>query len=141
MKIFDFETTDYDSLTISQLKRIADYWARQYLLSKAKRKGMSGYVYCPLKNTWYPEHKMQVAHFIDRGIMSTRYDLDNINLISEQSNVWDAQIPKEGYKSKHHHDYEKSLGPKIVEKLRKKAEELILMNKEDYIKIIEKFRE
>lgn len=140
MKIFDFDTEDYDNLSTSQLKRMCDYWLRQYLLSKAKRKGMSGYIYCPLKNSWYPEHKMQVAHYIDRGIMSTRYNLDNCNLISEQSNVWDAQVQKEGWKSKHHFEYTHWLGEKKVSKLLDMSKEMVIFTPADYIKKIKKFR-
>lgn len=141
MKKIDFDTEDYSSLKISELKRICDYWLRKYLLSKAPRKGMSGYIYCPLKNSWYPEHKIQAAHFIDRSVMCTRYDLDNVNLVSEQSNVWDAQIRKEGYKSKHHHDYEHWLGKRKVEKLLELSKEIRIFAREDYIELIEKFRD
>lgn len=137
-KPIDFNTEDLEVLKISELKRIADYWLRQYLLKKAKRR--NNLIYCPLKEKWYPEHKIQVAHFIDRAMMSCRYDLNNCNLISEQSNSWDAQIPKEGYKSKHHYDYEMWLGQKKVEKLLQKSKQLIIFAREDYISIINKFR-
>lgn len=139
MKKIDFNTEDYDSLKISELKRMADFWLRQYLLKMAKRKGVSGYIFCPIKNSWYPEYKMQVAHYIDRACMNLRYDLKNVKLISEQSNSWDSQIPKEGYKSKHHKEYS------LI--LKKKDKQYLLDNniirifaRQDYIDAIEKFK-
>ena len=83
---------------------------------------------------------MQVAHYIDRGIMNTRYDLTNCHLVSKQSNEWDAQVPKEGYKSLHHYDYEQYLGEQIIKDLRERSKEIKIFYKEDYIKIINKFR-
>ena len=83
---------------------------------------------------------MQVAHFIDRGVMSTRYDLTNCHLVSKQSNECDAQIPKEGYKSLHHYDYEQYLGEQIVNDLRERSKETKIFYKENYIEIINKFR-
>lgn len=133
----DFNTEDLEKLSLSDLKRVADYWLRQYLL---KREGNHNYLSCPLKNKSYPKEKMQVAHFIDRGVMNTRYDLCNCHLISEQSNVWDAQIPKEGYKSLHHYDYEQYLGEQIVKDLRERSKETKIFYKEDYIEIINKFK-
>ncbi len=139
LKKIDFNTEDYDNLKISELKRMCDYWLRQYLLKKAKRKGMSGYIYCPIKNTWYPEHKMQVAHYIDRACMNLRYDLKNVKLISEQSNMWDAQIPKEGYKSKHHFEYEQILKKK--DKIYLQEQNIVrIFARRDFIETIEKFK-
>ena len=98
-KKLDLNTEDLENLSNSDLKKVADYWLRQYLL---RREGNLKYLHCPLKNKSYPIENMQVAHFIDRGIMNTRYDLCNCHLISKQSNEWDAQVQKEGYKSLHH---------------------------------------
>ena len=83
---------------------------------------------------------MQVAHYIDRGIMNTRYDLCNCHLVSKQSNKWDAQVQKEGYKSLHHYDYEQYLGEQIVKDLRERGKEIKIFYKDDYIEIINKFR-
>lgn len=134
----DYNTDDLNSLKISELKRIADYWLRQYLLSTADRKNNN--IYCPLKKRWFPENKTQVSHFIDRARMCTRYHLDNVHLISEQSNVWDAQISMEGFKSKHHYEYELFLGENKVQKLLELEKEICIFARRDYIEIIEKFK-
>ena len=128
MKKLDYNTEDLEVLKISELKKLADYWLRQYLLKTAIRV-RSGYILCPIKGKSFPERKMQVAHFIDRGVMNLRYDLRNCHLISEQSNMWDAQIPKEGFKSLHHYDYEKFLGKNIVEELKKESSEIFILKK------------
>ena len=136
-KKLDFNTEDLESLSNSDLKKIADYELRQYLL---RREGDVNYIFCPLKNKNYPKENMQVAHYIDRGIMNTRYDLTNCHLVSKQSNEWDAQVPKEGYKSLHHYDYEQYLGEQIVKDLRERSKELKIFYKDDYIEVINKFR-
>lgn len=135
-KKIDYNDTDLSQYSISDLKKIADYSLRQYLLSQ-----QDGYYYfCPLKNRSYSADKMHVAHYIDRQCNNTRYDLDNCHLISAQSNMWDAQIPCEGYKSKHHFDYENWLGQEKVEELIEKSKVIRIFAKEDYIELIEKFR-
>lgn len=135
----DYNTEEFDKLKTSQLKRMADYWLRQYLLKNSESK--KGKMYrCPIKKKLYPPNKMHVAHFIDRGHMNTRYDLDNVCLISEESNMWDAQIPMEGYKSKHHKEYEEYLGPDKVERLLHKSKEIRRLRFEDYIELIKKFK-
>lgn len=136
-KKLDYNTEDLESLSNSDLKKVADYSLRQYLL---KREGNNNYIHCPLKNKYYPIEVMEVAHFIDRGVMSTRYDLCNCHLISKASNSWDAQVKKEGYKSLHHYDYEQYLGKQIVKDLRKRSKELKIFYKKDYIDVINKFR-
>ena len=136
-KKLDFNTEDLESLSNSDLKKIADYELRQYLL---RREGDVNYIFCPLKNKNYPKENMQVAHYIDRGIMNTRYDLTNCHLVSKQSNEWDAQVTKDGYKSLHHYDYEQYLGEQIIKDLRERSKEIKIFYKEDYIKIINKFR-
>lgn len=133
--MIDFNTEDFSKLSISELKRVADYWLRQYLI-----KDCGKYVFCPLKKRNFSINEMEVAHFIDRAKMSTRYDLDNCNLVSKQSNTWDAQIPKEGFKSLHHYDYEQFLGEKKVKELKEKSQQLILLQKQDYINIINNFK-
>ena len=136
-KKLDFKTEDLEDLSNSDLKKVADYWLRQYLL---RREGNLKYLHCPLKNKSYPIENMQVAHYIDRGIMNTRYDLTNCHLVSKQSNEWDAQVQKEGYKSLHHYDYEQYLGEQIVKDLRERGKEIKIFYKDDYIEIINKFR-
>ena len=136
-KKLDFNTEDLESLSNSDLKKIADYELRQYLL---RREGDVNYIFCPLKNKNYPKENMQVAHYIDRGIMNTRYDLTNCHLVSKQSNEWDAQVTKDGYKSLHHYDYEQYLGEQIIKDLRERSKEIKIFYKDDYIEVINKFR-
>jgi len=136
--MFDFQTEDYDSLDNSQLKKLADYWMRQYLLATTENSG--GYYLCPLKNKRYRAEEMHVSHFVDRGALATRYSLDNCHLISKQSNSYDAQIPKEGYKSLHHYEYELFLGEKKVKELIELSKEFRIFAKEDYIEKIKFFR-
>lgn len=50
-----FNTEDLESLSNSDLKKVADYWLRQYLL---KREGGQNYIHCPLKNKTYPIENM-----------------------------------------------------------------------------------
>lgn len=140
MKI-DFQNPDLEKYSTSMLKKVADYWLRQYLLSKTKSK--NGRFLCPLKNKWYNEKQMNVAHFIDRGKIWTRYDLKNCHLISETSNQWDSKIPSEGFKSLHHKEYEIHLkdlyGSQIIEELRNMSENKNPFPKSKYIELIKKF--
>ena len=143
-KKLDYNTEDLESLSNSDLKKIADYWLRQYLLKTTAHK-YNGWYECPIKNKKYPENQIHVAHFIDRGFsMWTRYYLKNCHLISAQSNTWDAQILLDGYKSKHHYEYEIYLkqmyGDDIITELNIIAENKELFTKENYIKVINKFR-
>lgn len=141
MKKIDYNTENLESLSNSELKKIADYWLRQNLLLKVLTKDF----YCPLKKKWFPNEKlMHVAHFYDRGIMNTRYDLINCHLISSLSNTFDAQVKIEGYKSKHHKEYQEFLinkyGQEEFDKLTERSKKLVILTKEDYIKIINKFK-
>jgi len=136
-KRLDFNTDDYNKLSISELKRTADYWLRQYLL---KREGNLNYLHCPLKNRSYPVNYMECAHYIDRAIMNTRYDLTNVHLVSKQSNSFDAQVQVEGYKSLHHRDFEEYLGEVLVKDLRERSKIIKVFQREDYIEVIEKFK-
>lgn len=142
--MIDFNTRDYENLKIGQLKRMADYWQRQYLLRKADR-GPYRKILCPIKNKYYREESMHASHFIDRIVQCTRYHVDNVHLISEESNVWDAKVVEEGYKSKHHKEFEyfliNKIGQKKFEDLLEMSKEICIFDKEDYIEIIEKFRE
>lgn len=135
---FNFETREYDKLTTSQLKRQADYWLRQYLLKTTT--GFGNRYWCPLKKQSYHEDSIHCCHYIDRSVMILRYDLNNVHLISSVSNTFDAQVPKEGYKSLHHYDFEEYLGEEVVKNLREKSKIIKIFSREDYIEIIEKFR-
>lgn len=141
-KRLDYQTDDLSILNTTDLKKLADYWLRQFLLFTAEKR--NGKIYCPIKKQWYSEDKIQVAHFCDRAFMCTRYSLDNCHLISESSNSWDAQIPKEGYKSKHHYEYEvwlkEKIGEKKFEENLQKSKEFCTFAKEDYIEIIKQFK-
>ncbi len=141
-KKLDYNTDDLKSLNTSDLRKIADYALRQYLLRINGRD--DGLYRCPLKKQWYQSNKIHVAHFHDRNRLNTRYNLDNCHLISEQSNMWEAQELKEGYKSKHHYDYEiwlrEKLGEEKFEELLQESKKLVIFAKEDYIELINKFR-
>ena len=137
-KKLDFNTEDLESLSNSDLKKIADHELRNFLL-----KGET-YLWCPIKKRTYHKDKMHCCHFIDRGIMSLRYDLKNVHLISAVSNTFDAQVQAEGYKSKHHYEYELYLrsiyGDEVMKYLLDKSKEVVIFYKTDYIKIINEFR-
>ena len=137
-KKLDFNTEDLESLSNSDLKKIADYELRQYLLKNETN------LWCPIKKRTYHKDQMHCCHFYDRGIMNLRYDLRNVHLISAVSNTYDAQVQVEGFKSKHHKEYEEYLieeyGDAVLGFLREKSKEIKIFYKEDYIEIINKFR-
>lgn len=140
-KRLDYNTEDLESLTSGELKKVADYWLRQYLLFKVTTRDF----YCPLKKRWFSSEKlMHCCHYEDRINPWTRYSLLNVHLLSAQSNTWDAQIMVEGYKSKHHKEYSEWLiseyGDDILDILRKEAKRTDTFRKEDYIEVINKFR-
>lgn len=138
-KKLDFNTKDLENLSNSDLKKIADYELRQYLLRTVKNPQ-----FCPIKKRMIDTYNMQVAHFIDRQCMALRYDLRNCHLISKFSNEFDAQVQVDGYKSKHHKEYEEFLveeyGSEVLDFLREKSKEVKIFYKEDYIEVINKFR-
>lgn len=139
-KKLDYNEEDLESLSNSDLKKLSDYWLRNWLLSKQD----STYYFCPLKKKSYSADNMHVAHFIDRGIINTRFCLINCHLVSAVSNTYDAQVQVEGYKSLHHRDYELYLieeyGEETVEDLKRRGKELKMFTQKDYIEIIKKFR-
>jgi len=139
-KKLDFNTEDLENLSNSDLKKVADYWLRQYLL----RNHTHQYYTCPLKNKKYPVDQMHACHYIDRQCMALRYNLRNVHLISAISNTFDAQVQVDGYKSKHHKEYEEFLveeyGSEVLDFLREKSKEIKIFYKDDYIEIINKFR-
>ena len=138
-KKLDFNTEDLENLSNSDLKKVADYELRQYLLRTVKNPQ-----FCPIKKRMVDTYNMQVAHFIDRQCMALRYDLRNCHLISKFSNEFDAQAQVDGYKSKHHKEYEEFLveeyGSEVLDFLREKSKEVKIFYKEDYIEVINKFR-
>ncbi len=141
-KKLDFNTEDLESLSNSDLKKVADHELRQYLLKTTS--GFGERYWCPLKKQSYHKDNMHCCHFIDRQCMVTRYDLKNVHLISAVSNTFDAQIQVEGYKSKHHKEYEEFLleeyGESVLDFLLEKSKEIKIFYKGDYIEIINKFR-
>lgn len=142
-KKLDYNTKDLESLSNSDLKKVADHWLRQYLLKIYERE-FDGMVRCSLRREWYQKGSIHVAHYYDRGIMNTRYDLINCHLISAVSNTFDAQVQVEGYKSKHHKEYEfyliETYGQEEFDKLKERSKELKIFTKQDYIKVINEFR-
>ncbi len=129
--------------TNGQLKKACDIQVRKYFLQHAERNGR-GEIFCPLKERWYTESKMQIAHHFDRGILNTRYEKNNLHLISEQSNVWDAKELAEGFKSLHHKEYEtwlkKEIGIKNFEKLLEMSKELLIFTQQDYLDVLEQYK-
>jgi hypothetical protein len=141
-KKLDYNTEDLESLSNCNLKKIADYFLRQYLLSKEPN---STFVRCPIKNRDCILSQIHSCHFYDRSIMSLRYDLKNVHLMSTFSNTFDAQVQVEGYKSKHHKEYSEFLvnkyGEDVLNYLAEKSKELKIFKQEDYIKVIKQFRD
>ena len=137
-KKLDFNTEDLESLSNSDLKKIADYELRNFLLKRET------FIWCPIKKKTYHKNEVHCCHYYDRGIMSLRYDLKNVHLISAVSNTFDAQVQVEGYKSKHHYEYELYLrsiyGDEVMKYLLDKSKEVVIFYKTDYIKIINEFR-
>jgi len=142
MKKLDYNTEDLESLSNSELKKVADYSMRQYLLKSSRSVG--SFYWCPLKNKNYRVENMQVAHYIDRSILSLRFDLYNCHLISKESNEYDSKIMVEGYKSKHHKEYEEYLkseyGEGIFDYFKMKSDIKTPFTKQDYIKVINTLR-
>lgn len=141
-KKLDYNTENLESLSNSDLKKVADYWLRQYLLNHAI--GFGERVWCPIKKQSYHKNDVHCCHYYDRGIMSLRYNLKNVHLISAVSNTFDAQVQVEGYKSKHHKEYQEFLiekyGSDVLYFLREKSKEIKILYKQDYIDVINKFR-
>lgn len=141
-KKLDFNTTDLESLSNSDLKKLADYEMRNFLLKNTT--GFGERVWCPIKNRTYHKSEIHCCHFYDRAIMSLRYDLKNVHLISAISNTFDAQIQIDGYKSKHHKEYSeflvKKYGESVLSFLAEKSKEIKIFYKENYIEVINKFR-
>ena len=141
-KKLDYSTEDLESLSNSDLKKIADYELRNYLLRNTV--GFGERIWCPIKKRSFHKSEMHCCHYIDRQCMALRYDLRNVHLIAAVSNTFDAQVQVEGYKSKHHKEYESFLleeyGSNVLDFLREKSKEIKIFYKEDYIQVINKFR-
>lgn len=141
-KKLNWDEDDLESLPNGDLKKLGDYWMRVYVLENAEKR--NGKYYCPLKEQWYAEDRMHLCHYIDRGIIKHRFDLDNVHLISSVSNTFEAQIPAVGFKSKHHKEYEEYLILKIGEKkfnnLLGSKNNLTIFTQADYIRVIKQFR-
>ena len=139
-KKLDYNEENLESLSSGDLKKLADHWLRVYLLSKQE----STYYFCPLKKKSYSADNMHVAHYIDRGILNTRFDLINCHLVYGYSNTFDAQVQVDGYKSLHHKEYEEFLideyGQEAFEDLKLRGKELKMFTKKDYINYINKYR-
>ncbi len=139
MKI-NFKNPNLNKLSTNQLKQVADYWQRQFLLNEATRDDFNR-IKCPITNKYYSADKLHVCHIVDRAKMNTRYDQDNVFLGSSYSNTFEAQEMIDGYTSLHHKRIEDHFGKDYVNKLYDKAEEIKLMDREDYIDIIKKYKD
>lgn len=128
---------ELDKMKTNQLRAEADKRLRDFLLKTTPNK--NGRYMCPIKRRRFPAHKMNVAHYIDRRIYHLRHDLRNCHLISEESNVWDAKVLVKGYKSLHHKEYEEFLGKEMVEQLKKEAEKIRVVERQEYLDIIKKY--
>lgn len=107
---------------------------REYFLLVSERR--DGKYFCPLRKRVYPSSRMHVAHYIDKNRYATRYEVDNLLLVSEDSNVWDAQDKTPGHKSVHHKDYYNFIGAIKAHDLEVRAKEDIIMSSrviDDYI--------
>jgi hypothetical protein len=139
MGYVDVHKKDLSKAKITDLKRIADYWFRQYLLSKANR-NKHGSIYCPLIRKWVHESQIHVCHFIDRQKGRLRYSEENCILASAYTNTVQADVRVEGYKSLHHKLFAAYLGEERVKYLNEKAKELLRRDKVDYITLISKYK-
>lgn len=117
------------------LKKEADKALRGYLLRNTPSR--AGKYYCPLKKKYYPAKKMDVAHFIDRGVYHLRWDLRNVHLISADSNRYDAQVVVEGFKSLHHKEYAEYLDELgYLQPLLEEAKNRRILKRKDIIETI-----
>lgn len=141
-QIFDFNAplSELEGYTLSKLKKVCDYWFRKYMLSIVKgRRG--DFIFCPLTEKYYHIEDMHVCHYIDRANSGLRYSEDNCILCSKHSNMFEAQVQVDGYKSLHHKKFEEYLGAKKIEFLKQISENIVKYTKEDYINNIVKFRQ
>lgn len=139
-KRVDFDTEDFEGLSISQLKQLADHWFRQYLLHLSTRDN-KGRIYCQFTDKWLKEEDLHVCHYIDRGTsILLRYSTDNCVLGSKNSNMWEAKQPAKGHKSLHHKKFFEILGEKKVERLLQISRERTIFARQDYIDRVTSWR-
>lgn len=131
---------DLSKLKISELKSLADYWQRQYLLRNATRDGFNR-VHCPITDKWYKEDKIHVCHIMDRGHINTRYNPLNTFLGSAYSNTFEAQVSAEGFKSLHHKKIKESFDTSHIDYLISEAAVIGPKEKDFYIDLINFYRE
>lgn len=119
----------------NQLRKIADYRVRKYLLSRSSR--------CFLTGKDYHPSELHVSHYIDRNRVCHRWDLNNVHLINKWSNLFDAKVFNKalyGRLSKHHFEYRNKLietyGIQIVVELEHPCQRQV-WSKNKLIKIIE----
>ena len=138
----DYDDPILDHYSANQLKKVADYAARKYLIKHSDGK-------CFITRRYFHPEDMDVAHYIPRGKICLRYDLRNIHLTSRRSNQWDNSQYNEGkwgLLSKHEFEYRSRLmevyGNHIIETLQDVVETSrgTVYTREFYIETIENFR-
>jgi hypothetical protein len=141
---FTMPYSELEKLSLSSLKRVCDFWFRKYLLYRAER-DLSGRVYCAITERYLPEDDVHVCHYLDRQIMSLRYSEDNCILCSAFSNSFESTVPDETkeFKSLHHRKFAAALIKKDKEKIKNLellSEKIVRYTKDDYLRMITKFR-
>jgi hypothetical protein len=134
---------DLEEYTTSQLRKIANYYLRKYLLQNSERNG-KGEIFCPLKKKWYHEKDMEVSHYISRRCKHLELELDNVILSAKDSNTWDNLIfLTEFGVSQHIKDYTDYIGNDKANKLKelKNKTPIQIMTKDYYINKIKYFME
>lgn len=135
-QILDFREGNLEDMSLGDLKRVCDWWFRRYLISRAYRSGDK--IWCPLFKMWMRESDIHVCHYIDRSHMVLRYSEDNCILCSKKSNMYEAQIKEEGFKSLHHKRMSEVI--KNIEELEQRSKEIVIFDKNMYIELINKFK-
>lgn len=141
---FTMPYSELEKLSLSSLKRVCDFWFRKYLLYVAER-DLQGRVYCAITEKYLAEDDVHVCHFMDRQIMSLRYNEDNCILCSAYSNSFESTVPDESkeFKSLHHRKFAAALNKKDKEKTKKielLSKQIVRYSKQDYLDMIVKFR-
>jgi len=141
-QIFDFNApiSELGGYTLSKLKKVCDYWFRKYMLSVVKgRRG--NFIFCPLTEKYYHLEDIHVCHYIDRACLGLRYSEENCILCSKNSNTFEAQVQVDGFKSLHHKKFAEFLGAEKVESLNKLSQTVVSFTKDDYLCLINKFKD
>lgn len=136
---FNADVSVLEGYSMSELRKVCDFWFRKYLMGVlgVKEKGS---ILCPLTNIKMRVEDAHVCHYIDRARMALRYSEDNCVLCSKYSNTIESRISEEGYKSLHHKKFEDFLGAEKIEKLKTLSQQVVIYTKEDYLCMINKFR-